>query len=187
MRRIWLVTTMAIGTASGCGTIINVTGIDSHGRSAYGGLARDLQNLEPGKLPKPGAAHASGGSGKAFIGFLAFYPAVLLAYEGGIATEVSLSAMGDTCTLPLLPVLRLLDRSLGPTSVAPERLAAHQADWLREADWLLLRRASTCIGESEQSMTSSTGETGQPASAEMEVGPSDTPPPLPPLPPDEAP
>ena len=32
MRRLWLVGVMTIGSASGCGTMFNLTDIDGHGR-----------------------------------------------------------------------------------------------------------------------------------------------------------
>jgi len=138
MRRLGAVLAlMAVCWSSGCGTMVNLLDLDSHGREAYGGVTRDLKFLDehPVSLPghgSPGSSwHGTNPLGLA-IGLLA-YPAIILAQFGIVGAEVSLSWAGDTCTLPLVPMLNRVDSAFfWKPAVLPEDLPGCASSWLRD-------------------------------------------------------
>jgi hypothetical protein len=119
--------------------MLNVLDLDSHGREAYGGVTRDLKWLDehPACLPDRLGSPSSSWHGSNPLALLILplaYPALILAKLGIVGTEMSLSCVGDTCTLPLVPVLNRFDAAFlrKPPAVLPENLPGSASEWLRQ-------------------------------------------------------
>jgi hypothetical protein len=182
VRRVpWLVTTVgAIILAGGCGTMLNVTDVDNLGREAYGGVARDVEYFDQPHSVRLGPL-VGGLGGKSALAALVLYPALVLAYPACMAAEVSLSAVGDTCTLPLLPVMDRLDQVIWASGVPPESRPSRQGDWIRETDWLLGLKAP--VWDTNPSRLSGTPPSASLPGSEKSQRPEPSPEDLPPLPP----
>jgi hypothetical protein len=140
MRRLGAVAALAaVFSAGGCGTMMTVLDIDSRGREAYGGVTRDLKFIDenpllvPNRLLPHSSPGCSSGSPLALAGLILFPAALLTAEVGIVGTELSLSWVGDTCTLPLVPALNRFDGAfLRQSAVRPEDLPGCAASWLRD-------------------------------------------------------